>query len=314
MKKLIVAVVFAWAAAFASAHAQDLTEQQAQDAMDFAMHDAVFTTYHEIGHLLVGELDLPVLGKEEDAADALATILLLNDDADDDSYNVLVDSADGWYFNAVKSTGAGVEDFSYYDEHSLDIQRAYAMVCMMVGKDPEAFAQTADAYDLDQDRRDGCAYTYAQALTSWVKLLEPHEVKQERGAAISVVYDDAGDFSEFAKELQQRQILERAAEMIASSYVLPEPITFRGTLCGEANAYYSSSDSELTYCYELAADMFGLYVNDIMSLSDEASSDDSSDQDQTADQGVEPKQRPMSADSQKVDLSGSLSDGTPPPK
>ena len=44
------------------------------EAMAFAMHDAAFTMYHEVGHLLVGELGLPVLGKEEDAVDSWATI------------------------------------------------------------------------------------------------------------------------------------------------------------------------------------------------------------------------------------------------
>jgi hypothetical protein len=33
--------------------------------------------HHEIGHLLINELDLPVLGWEEDAADSLATLMLL---------------------------------------------------------------------------------------------------------------------------------------------------------------------------------------------------------------------------------------------
>lgn len=311
MKRLIVAATLLGAAALGcgQAGAQELDAQQQKDAMTFAMHDAVFTTYHEIGHLLVGELELPVLGKEEDAADALATILLLNDDADEDSYNVLVDAADGWYFNAVRSTGAGVDDFSYYDEHSLDIQRAYAMVCMMVGKDPEAFAQTADAYDLDQDRRDGCVYTYEQALTSWVKLLEPHEVKDKPGAKITVVYDDAGDYEVYAQELKDRQILERAAEMIETSYVLPRPITFRGTLCGEANAYYSTSNSELTYCYELADDLYGLYVSDIMGLVADNASDESGGQ-ASADTG-EPQQRPSSGNGKKTDLSGSLKDAKP---
>ncbi|MHA6691984.1 DUF4344 domain-containing metallopeptidase [Devosia sp. A449] len=257
-----------------SATAQDLSEADAEAAIAFAMHDASFTMYHEIGHLLVGELGLPVLGKEEDAADALAVIMLLNDDSDDDSYNALVDSADGWYFNAVKSTGSGVEDFSYYDEHSLDIQRAYAMVCMMVGKDPEAFSDTADAYELDQDQRDACAVTYEQANVSWTTLLEPHAVSEAEGAAISISYEDAGDYTEFANALESWQVLERAAALVTSRYVLPGPVTFRATLCGEANAYYSPGDSEITYCYELAADMFGLYVNDILGAGDEGAEGD----------------------------------------
>jgi len=245
--------------------AQDeIPEEDLVAAVDFAMHDATFTLYHEIGHMLVGELGIPVLGKEEDAADALATIMLLTDDEDDDSYNALVDASDGWYFNAVKSTGSGVEDFSYYDEHSLDIQRAYAMVCLMVGKDPEAFSQTAEAYELDQDRVDSCAYTYEQAYASWTYLLDPHAVADAAGADITVTYEDAGDMAPFADMLKQREVLERAAALVTSRYVLPGPVTFKAALCGEANAYYSPSESEITYCYELAADMFQLYLVDIL--------------------------------------------------
>ena len=246
------------------------TDEQSAEAMDFAMHDAAYTMFHEIGHLLVGELGIPVLGKEEDAADALAVILLLNDEDDEiEAFNTLIDSADGWYFNAVNSTGSGVEDFSYYDEHSLDIQRAYAMVCMMVGKDPESFSQTADAYELDQERRDDCAFTYEQAYDSWNTLLEPHAVVDEEGEAISVIYEEAGDYTDFANELESREVLEKAAALVMSRFVLPGPVTFRATLCGEANAYYSPSESEITYCYELAADMYGLYLNDVLGVGEE---------------------------------------------
>ena len=274
MRAALVAVLCAISPV--AALAQD--EQDIADGVDFAMHDAAFTMYHEIGHMLIGELGLPVLGKEEDAADALAVIMLLNDDSDDDSYNALVDAADGWYFNAVKSTGSSVEDFSYYDEHSLDIQRAYAMVCMMVGKDPEAFSQTGDAYELDQDRRDGCAYTYQQAESSWNLLLAPHEVTGEQGAPIEVTYEDAGDYSDFAEVLKSRGILEHAAELIMSKYVLPQPVTFRGALCGEANAYYSPGDSQVTYCYELAADLFNLYINDILPGASDDGADEESEE------------------------------------
>lgn len=261
----VLVVLSCFVASVSLAFAQDeIPQEDLTAAVEFAMHDATFTLYHEIGHMLVGELGIPVLGKEEDAADALATIMLLTDDEDDDSYNALVDASDGWYFNAVKSTGSGVEDFSYYDEHSLDIQRAYAMVCLMVGKDPEAFAQTAEAYELDQDRVDGCAYTYEQAYASWTYLLDPHAVADEPGAEITVTYEDAGDLDSFGEMLKQNKVLERAAALVTSRYVLPGPVTFKATLCGEANAYYSPSDSEITYCYELAADMFQLYLVDIL--------------------------------------------------
>jgi hypothetical protein len=253
--------------------AQELTEEQAAEAMDFAMHDAAFTMYHEVGHLLVGELGLPVLGKEEDAADALAAILLLEESKDEDeAFNTLIDSADGWYFSAVKSTGEGVDALSYYDEHSLDIQRAYAMVCMMVGADADAFGETADIYELDKDRQQACSGTYAQARESWALLLDPHANAVQEPSTIEVVYEDAGEYAAFADELQSRMVLEKAAERVASSYALPRAVTFRATLCGQANAFYSPSEGEVIYCYELAHHMQELYAANV--FGGEAETDD----------------------------------------
>lgn len=257
--------------AIGTAHGQDeagIDQQIRDEAMAFAMHDAAFTLYHEIGHLLVGELGLPVLGKEEDAVDTLATMWLLNDEDPDYAYQALIDAADGWYFNAVKSTGSGVDEFSYYDEHSLDIQRAYAMVCLMVGRDPDAFGETADIYEIDADQQEGCAYTYEQAETSWDTLLEPYLITGEPTAEIEVIHEDAGEYEAYAEVLRESGLLEHAAELVRSSYDLPNPVTIRATQCGEANAYYDPAASEVTYCYELAEEMFYLYVYDILGWAD----------------------------------------------
>jgi len=249
-------------------HAQDEENQVLNDAMAFAMHDAAFTIYHEVGHMLVGELGIPVLGKEEDAVDTLATLWLLNDEDQDYAFNALIDASDGWYFNAVNSTGSGVDEFSYYDEHSLDIQRAYAMVCLMVGKDPDNFGETADNYELAAEQQENCSYTYEQAAVSWGTLLSQFELNGDVSAPIEVIYDEAGDYEDFAVALQEEGLLERAADEITNVYALPQPVTFRATQCGEANAYYDPSASEVTYCYELAAEMFNLYVYDIVGWGD----------------------------------------------
>lgn len=274
------------------AFGQDDEAEVESDAMDFALHDAEYTMYHEIGHLLVNELDLPVLGKEEDAADALAVILMLNDTADlDESGNALVDSADGWYFNAVKANRATVEDLMYYDSHSLDIQRAYAMVCMMVGAKPEEFAETADGYDMDKDGQDSCAYTYADAERSWNKLLEPYMAVEDGpvGEPITVVYEDAAPgFEQYEEDLKSREILEGAAELVSTKFVLPRPITFLATQCDVANAWYSNSDAQITYCYTLTGDMHDLYVNDIIgSGDDEDTVDEDSEDDSSGDEESE---------------------------
>src|SRR5438477_5007058 len=42
-----------------------------------SLHDALPIFLHEIGHVLIAEMKLPVLGREEDAADTYATRRLL---------------------------------------------------------------------------------------------------------------------------------------------------------------------------------------------------------------------------------------------
>ena len=241
--------------------AQELTEDEQTWAMDFAMHDAIYSVYHEIGHMLSFEFDLPVLGRQEDAADSLAVLMMLTDPDDQDAANVaLVDAADGWWASAVNKDDVGVFNYSF-GVHSLDIERAFAMVCLMVGKDPEWFKEAAEFYELNQDQIDGCAGTYYDVERSWTQLLEPHLIKPGEETKIEVVYDDPGEYEYIAEQLKDRQILEEAAERIRTTYAMPYATVFRAKQCGEANAYYSYRDSELTYCYEMAEEMIWRYAN-----------------------------------------------------
>jgi hypothetical protein len=262
--------------AFAAAPTAPLTNEQKAEAMDFAMHDAVFTLYHESGHLLVHELGLPVLGKEEDAADSLAVVQIFKNTTDDDElFNTMNDVADGWYYSSLGMTD---EDIDTYDDHSLDIQRANAMVCMMVGANPDEFGETADTFEMDPDQQDACAGTYQQAVDSWTAELAPH-LATKPGAEIPITYDNPGKYKQYADELKSRKILEGLAEELRTTYALPGPITMKATQCGEANAYYSEDDHSITYCYELAADMYQKAVDNIFddsTASDEATPDDQS--------------------------------------
>jgi hypothetical protein len=281
--RLLLVLALAAFALPAPALAQEPTDEDRELAMEFAMHDAIFTLYHEAGHLLVGELGLPVLGKEEDAADALAVILILKYTDDEvERFNTLIDAADGWYFNAENSTGEGIDDLSYYDDHSLDIQRAYAMVCMMVGADPAEFGETADIYEMDPDRQEACGGVYQQAETSWITVLDPH-FATEPGADIPITYDEPGDYEIIAENLKDWEVMENLAELLRTTFALPGPVTLRVTQCGQANAYYDPSAHEITYCYELAASMYNLYLgtgddpDDASYVEDEPSDDDEPD-------------------------------------
>lgn len=247
-----------------AAVAASLTDEQKAEAMDFVMHDATFTLFHESGHLLIHELGLPVLGHEEDAADALGVIQIFKTTKDADELAATMnDVADGWYYSWQNASDDEVsEDVASYDDHSLDIQRANAIVCMMVGADPDTFNDTADQFEFDQDTRDGCADTYKQTLDSWDKELQPYLAKAP-GQTISITYEAAGKYQKYADELKKRGILENLASILSSTYALPRPITMVAKQCDEANAYYAEEDHSITYCYELADDEYNLAVKSL---------------------------------------------------
>lgn len=240
--------------------AQELTEQQQLDATEFAVNNAMFIMEHEIGHLFVAEFGLPVLGKEEDAADSLAALLLLAQQTDEGN-QALIDSADGWYLS--DAAKAEWEDSDFYDEHSLDIQRAYQIVCLMVGADADVFGEVATEYEMDAERQERCAFDYQQASSSWTGLLEPHEGSSDP-SRISIVYEDGGeDYGDIAQLLQDVRFMEGAAQSITANYTLPRDLTFRAKACGEENAWYSYDEAEITFCYELVALFFHLIEQDM---------------------------------------------------
>ncbi|MET1076458.1 MAG: DUF4344 domain-containing metallopeptidase [Pseudomonas sp.] len=261
--------------------ASALTQDDVKEAKSFMLNNSVYVLYHEIGHLFVGEFELPVLGKEEDAADNVATLMLLAEDTDA-SAAALNDAANGWYLSEYSDEATHYENADFYDNHSLDIQRSYAIVCLMVGSDAEKFGEIADEFDLDKDRQEGCASDFAQAVTSWDSLLASSVRDGKAGKAIKVEYESGGDdYQEVANILKGAKFLEQAAALVTESYVLPRKITFTGKVCGEANAYYSPGSAEVIYCYELADYFYGLKVKDI-AANEEGGDEEADDEEEVA--------------------------------
>src|SRR5205085_7620284 len=54
-----------------------LSPQRRQQRVEFVVGNMVFVAAHELGHAVISELDLPVLGREEDTADVFAILKAL---------------------------------------------------------------------------------------------------------------------------------------------------------------------------------------------------------------------------------------------
>lgn len=247
---------------FASS-ASALTADQEEQTNRFALGNAVWILYHEIGHLLVNEFRLPVLGREEDAADHLATITLL-EISDETNDGFLVDAVDGFFFSADGKTESNASR-SFYAGHGLDEQRAYEVACLMLGNDPQAFTELADTINLPHEERDRCPNAYDLASSSWHAVLQPHTVGWFSGNSadtVAVSYGEASQRFAAAKEIiESAEVLELAAEYLSSKYAFPRPVSLKGEECGDSNAFFDPNAGDVVLCYELIEEFRQILVS-----------------------------------------------------
>ncbi|WP_345199360.1 DUF4344 domain-containing metallopeptidase [Kistimonas scapharcae] len=141
-----------------------VTSQNA--ALDVLAH----TLLHEFGHAIISMNKLPVVAKEEDAADSLATLLLI--ERFEHGQDIALSAAD--MFALESEDYERLEEPDFWDEHSLDAQRYYTTLCHIYGSDPDKYADLMEEVDIDQDRRELCIDEYDVLTNSWNALLAPY--------------------------------------------------------------------------------------------------------------------------------------------
>ncbi len=254
---LVFGVLFSFFAAPLSAFAQE-NKRTSPDALEFALNNSIYVLYHEIAHLLISKLEIPILGREENAADNFATLMLMRADTEQTD-NALIDSAMGWFLSSESDNQEYYSDDDLYGEHNLDVQRAFQIVCLMVGGDAAVFSDIADEVGLDEERQKDCEADYEQASDSWDIVLKPYINKNPQELEINIIYDRGYGLVSAGKLLQKNQFFENSVANILQKYTLPSLPNMRGKECHEANAYYDNWTGEILFCYELVDQFVSLF-------------------------------------------------------
>ena len=134
--------------------------------MDVVIH----TVLHELAHALIHIYDLPIVVKEEDAADALATLLLIK--FFEDGQEIAITAADIFELESKDTKNFEASDF--WDDHSLDVQRYYNTLCIVYGSSPEEYTELITDAKFSDEKAEQCIDDYEQLYFSWAKLLKPH--------------------------------------------------------------------------------------------------------------------------------------------
>lgn len=134
-----------------------------------------FLLYHELGHALIDAYHLPVLGQQEDAADALGAIISLN--YNKRGYHILLDAAD--FFSLMEKAAPSSEN-NFWDEHSLNKQRYYRLLCFAYGSNPKEVREKIIKNYQNQlksflnERADYCKDDYQTTYGAWMVFLKPY--------------------------------------------------------------------------------------------------------------------------------------------
>ena len=222
----------------------------------FVLGNLEYILLHELAHVLVNDLEIPIIGSEESAADYLATSALIradrfDPDRADRARNFLFATANGlasaWDFNA----GAGV-DVQYWDSHALTIQRFFQIVCLIYGSDPVRYAEIPSQVGMPAQRASRCPTEYERADRSMQWLLENYGRRdgEPENAQIDVVFERPPTrvSQRVVDAVRSSDMLENTIRRLRERLTIPQPfrIAFRG--CAEPQARWLPEAREIMVC------------------------------------------------------------------
>jgi hypothetical protein len=141
----------------------------ALEVSSFARDVTLHVVLHELGHALIREFDLPVLGNEETMADAFATHYLTTH-LPERAVDVLKARTNSLMIEARKVSRA---EWTVSGEHDNDARRAFQIAALAVAADAAKYAPVAKVVEMsDRDVRKARDYG-AEVHRSWRRILAP---------------------------------------------------------------------------------------------------------------------------------------------
>lgn len=236
----------------------------ADEALDqrtstFVLGNVQFLLVHELAHLVIGELQVPVLGPEENAADYLAATALIRADRRDpqgaarnQAYLLAAADAQRMAWQKGMERDAPVP---YWDTHALTIQRFYQIACLLYGADPAAYADLPARIGLPPGRAAGCPAEFERAnrAVDWLVATYGRRPGDPAGAAIAIRYEPPPSVASqrVVAEMQRLGLVEGLTARVGELFRLPRPVTVSVRRCGRAEAAWQPARQDLVVCYEL---------------------------------------------------------------
>ena len=127
---------------------------------------------HESGHAVFDLLNVPVFGRDEDAADMFSAYIMLQL-GKDYSHRLILGSA--YQYKAdVEDPQVSLEIRKFSDEHGVPAQRFFNVLCVAYGADDRVFADVVQKGYLPESRAEACYREYEQTAFAFKRLIGPY--------------------------------------------------------------------------------------------------------------------------------------------
>jgi hypothetical protein len=130
------------------------------------------TCLHEFAHALFDMLQVPVLGREEDAADQVSAYIMLH--VGKAEARRLIGGTAYAYKTEAEAATAPPTVKQFADAHGTPVQRFYNLLCIAYGADAQLFGDIAEKGSLPKERAEDCKDEYRQVAHAYEKLIGPH--------------------------------------------------------------------------------------------------------------------------------------------
>jgi hypothetical protein len=144
-----------------------------QDAM---LGQLLFALMHEFGHAAFDIYQVPIFGRQEDAADQFATYVMLQFGGEKAQRLIkgAAYSYDGFIKDLKDKPKVTVPLAAFSSDHGAPEQRFYNLVCIAYGWDPQIFAGVIEKGYLPENRGKVCKYEYGNVRFAFRKMITPH--------------------------------------------------------------------------------------------------------------------------------------------
>jgi hypothetical protein len=143
---------------------------------DAVVGQLFFALAHEFGHATFDIFDIPVFGREEDAADQFATYIMLQF-GEDRAHKLILGAAFSYRAfikNYKEKPNVSLPLLAFSSDHGSPEQRFYNLLCLAYGYDDKIFADVVGNEYLPQTRAKKCRYEYVVLRYAFRQLIVPH--------------------------------------------------------------------------------------------------------------------------------------------